>query len=286
MSVNEKMTAIADAIRACTGKTDKLGLDGMIKDLAEFVGFELLPEHTVPGEGQTKLDRKLTVLAYLIRNSVPDMAWFQQLSLNRMRHHINTCHSFAEARVGMLCYRTLGAALSNAKDGDTVTLLKDVVLGAGVVLEKSIAIEGNGHRIKTTFNNYLFDLKTTNEGAFLKLMNVDVTHSHMVANVDSGYYADITIENATFTGLYHFVYFRGGSAGFLKINKVTADMGGTAICVLSGSNDVSIIDSTITAAGHAVQVEHSGSTVIEGSTVQSSQKDFTIVYRAPDSATT
>ena len=61
MSVNEKMTAIADAIREKTGKTETLGLDAMAKSVGEVYDAgkqEALAEHfrcSLLGNGTTAL---------------------------------------------------------------------------------------------------------------------------------------------------------------------------------------------------------------------------------------
>ena len=130
---------------------------------------------------------------------------------------------------GNTYYTNLAKALEKAADGSTITLLDDITITAMILVDKSVTIDGDGHKITTTYNEYLFNFKTTAATATFKLMDVEVAHQHMIANVDGGYCAHITIEDATFTGvtdlgLQSLVYFLSNSSGSLTIDNVVAEI--------------------------------------------------------------
>ena len=60
MSVNEKMTAIADAIRDKTGGTEKLTLDDMPKAIAEIAGY-----NEGYNKGVAEIEAKYVWVSYL-----------------------------------------------------------------------------------------------------------------------------------------------------------------------------------------------------------------------------
>ena len=55
-----------------------------------------------------------------------------------------------EATIGEMGYTTLNSALNAAKDGETVTLLKDVTTEAAIVINKAITLDGNEKKLTST----------------------------------------------------------------------------------------------------------------------------------------
>lgn len=167
MSVKEKMTAIADAIRNITLETAALGLDEMIAGTAGIMDYDLsevegqLPEMT--------LDEKLTAMADIIRHGA---AFSKLLSLDEMARVIT---EFPNAVVsdGKAFYDTLDAAIAACEEGGTVTLLKDVDVGdlSNVSIDKSITLDGRSHTItRKTGSDTLFVI--TKDGVTFNIQNI------------------------------------------------------------------------------------------------------------------
>lgn len=206
MSVKEKMTAIADAIRNITLETAALGLDEMIAGTAGIMDYDLsevegqLPEMT--------LDEKLTAMADIIRQGA---AFSKLLSLDEMARVIT---EFPNAVVsdGKAFYDTLDAAIAACDDGGTVTLLKDIDVGemSDVLIEKDITLDGNGHTLtREVEGGHLFVIKKS--GVVLNVknlkceVNASVDKAFIHANALS---ANLNIENCELNSNEVVVYFR------------------------------------------------------------------------------
>ena len=77
-------------------------------------------------------------------------------------------------------YQTLADAIAAAKDGDTITLLADIVLTDTLTIDKSITLDGNGHKIT---------------------QSVDCNNVTALLYFDASDVLDITIKNVTFDGI-------------------------------------------------------------------------------------
>ena len=93
-------------------------------------------------------------------------------------------------------FATLEKAIEKAKDGETIVLISDIVLGKTVNVNKSVTIDGNGKTI------------TTAESV--------ATNNHAAFYIDGESTLDVTIKNATFDGV------KGSAVRSLEAN-VTID---------------------------------------------------------------
>ncbi len=114
-------------------------------------------------------------------------------------------------RVGSKGYEDLSSAMAALKDGDTITLLKDVeVDGAGkgntqgvITIEKNITLDGNGHKLSVTGITPSGDKDTdrasviniqNNAEVTIKDLTIDSTGAKHGLNLNS---ADVTVEGVT-----------------------------------------------------------------------------------------
>jgi hypothetical protein len=206
MSVKEKMTAIAEAIRTITLKGDALGLDGMITDLASVTEYSLADiEGRLPN---MTLDEKLTALADVVRYGA---AFEKRLSLDDMALIIAELRH-AVASNGRDLFDTVDAAIAACEEGGTVTLLKDIDVGemSDVLIEKDITLDGNGHTLtREVEGGHLFVIKKS--GVVLNVKNLKC---EFCASVDKAFIhanalsANLNIENCELNSNEVVVYFR------------------------------------------------------------------------------
>lgn len=222
MSVNDKMTAIADAIRNITLETAALGLDEMIAGTAGIMDYDLsevegqLPEMT--------LDEKLTAMADIIRHGA---AFSKLLSLDEMARVIT---EFPNAVVsdGKAFYDTLDAAIAACDDGGTVTLLKDIDVGdlSNVSVDKSITLDGRNHTItRKTGSDTLFVI--TKDGVTFNIQSV-------IADVSLGsgecflygnnITADVNIIDSNITSTENVLFLRSSTCN-VTVNSSTLNAG-------------------------------------------------------------
>lgn len=110
-------------------------------------------------------------------------------------------------------YSDLATAVSKAEDGETVQLLQDIVIGAGVnnniVLDKPVTILGNNHAITRSFNDAIdYEAVLSVQSSGVTIKDVQMKGLTGGASEDSAIYinangteaAPISIENCSFVG--------------------------------------------------------------------------------------
>ena len=108
--------------------------------------------------------------------------------------------SKAVAQIGNVMYGTLQEAINAAVDGDTITLINDVVIsGTTINLNKSITIDGNGYTLTHTEDfaangsNAMFDIMGGATVTFKNLTIDGVKNAAVMRTVD----ASVVIDNCT-----------------------------------------------------------------------------------------
>lgn len=148
------------------------------------------------------------------------------------------------AMIGSTGYTTLSAAVEDAKDGNTITLLRDVELSAAITIEKAVALDLNGHTITNSLDSLTYSLITKD---------------------------DTTIMNGTYYGSGTA---RGiGACGNLTMRNVTVDVAGlVGVACSAADSQYTIEDSTIK-GGYALCNFNNNATInvsnsiLEGKTV-------------------
>lgn len=87
------------------------------------------------------------------------------------------------AKIGSVFYETLAAAIAAAKNGDTVTLLKDCTSTEEIEIKTNITLDFNNHKVETNSNV----VETEDRAAFRILADVTVTDSSVegIGGVDT-----------------------------------------------------------------------------------------------------
>ena len=116
-----------------------------------------------------------------------------------------------EAAIGTAHYDTLAAAIGEAKDGDTVELLKDVELSTGVDVDKKVTLNLNDYAItnaSTYSKDYLVavkyggDLTITGSGS-IESESVATAIKMTITGETEGDPAKITVESGTLKGYWY-----------------------------------------------------------------------------------
>lgn len=248
--VNERMTAIADAIRLHTLKSDNLGLNDMIKDLAEVTGYDI---SDIEGQLQgMTLDDKYTVMAEAIRYATGGTAL---LSLDDMASEIRGWYcDDAVAKIGVRHYATLDDAIASAQAGNTIKLLKDITLEnvtEHFAINKLLTIDGakadGSGKYKITADvtaTTLVHLFQAN--ADFTMQNVDV---NLTSEVKSGVIrggTNITIKNCNFDTQYRAVtFFRASVDKYLSISNSNIVGGNCVLYLYQCSGGAEIVDNSL-----------------------------------------
>lgn len=193
VSVKDKMTPLANAIRLCTATSDVLSFDEMLTAIADFVGYDI--SDTKDKLGNMSRVEKFTVMANIVRAATGKT---HLLSLSEMAELIR---SFASdvAKIGVRRYGSLEEAITVAKSGDTVTLLRDIDVGnlSNVSIDKSITLDGRNYTVtREVEGSHLFVIKQS--GVALNVKNLkcefcaSVNKAFIHANALS---ANLNIEN-------------------------------------------------------------------------------------------
>ena len=167
VSVKDKMTPLANAIRLCTATSDVLSFDEMLTAIADFVGYDI--SDIKDQLWNMSRVEKFTVMANIVRAATGKT---HLLSLSEMAELIR---SFASdvAKIGVRRYGSLEEAITVAKSGDTVTLLRDIDVGnlSNVSIDKSITLDGRNHTItRKTGSDTLFVI--TKDGVAFNIQSV------------------------------------------------------------------------------------------------------------------
>ena len=99
-----------------------------------------------------------------------------------------------ESKIGDVEYATLAGAVEVAKEGDTITLLKDVDLGSNFIsITKSLILDLNGHEISSSKDT----IAVTGEGVILTIGDSSDDESGLITTSGNGYVAVWTYKGAT-----------------------------------------------------------------------------------------
>ncbi len=135
-------------------------------------------------------------------------------------------------KIGEVKYDSLNAAVEAAKDGDTITLIKDILLSEQVAIGKAITIDGAGYEIKAT--KYIASDKA---GMFYRTTSARGT---------------LTFKNVTLNGNgVSKIFINEGGAGETVFDTVVSTNGGgmkygSGIHISGGGSHATIRNSTLT----------------------------------------
>jgi len=143
------------------------------------------------------------------------------------------------AKIGETTYETLAGAFENAKQGDTITLLADVIVTEQIKvadnsLLSDLTIDGGNHTISAgnlTENQsvlYLGDSKTSVwcTGVKIKDLTIDVEYARFGIFFCGGTSSDLT--NVTVKGTYHYygINLFGTHGATLRIHRPVTQLQG------------------------------------------------------------
>ena len=256
--LNRKMSAIATAIRGCTdGSVDKLGLNGIIDELADLTGYDGAKlQNALQSESR---DEKLTAMADIIRYGA---ALTKQLSLDEMALAIAQM-SNAVVSNGKALYDTLDIAIAECDDGGTVTLLKDIDVGSlcNVSISKDLTIDGNGHSIKRSYageNLFVIQESVTFNVCHLNVEFNSIAKNWFIHSVDVS--SNVNITDCILKS-ERGVIFLDYSSGSLTVKNSTIQ-GSASLYLLGGSPEVYIQNSSVCGDnGQALYLSGTGASV-------------------------
>lgn len=249
MSVKDKMTAIADAIRSHTLKSGTLSLSDMLTELAELTDYE------IPDVEGCTLDERLGIMAEIVRRQSKEWEiWSGNLSLDDMAREIKKFHlgnASATTRIGTRYYVSLAIALANAQDGDTIYLLKDISLFENISITKPITIDGQGHKIIASVNKV--DLFTATADFTLQNLNITYTGGKngkaSYSVVTSFFNSSINVIGCNITSDARGITLSGdnsnGYSGTLTVQGSTIVAGNLAIYTWYDNPDITITNSVV-----------------------------------------
>ena len=222
MSIGQKMTTIADAIRFWSKRSDTLNLREMVLAVADLTGYNLSDVENQLGE--FGLSQMLTLMATMLRD---ESGVTETLSLDEMAALILELSGVAISN-GKAFYDNLADAIAECDDGGTVTLFRDIDVGnlENVSIEKSITLDGRSHTItRKTENGNLFII--TEDGVTFNIQNIiaDVT-------LASGAYflygnnitADVNISDSDITATETVLFLRYATCN-VTVNSSTLNAG-------------------------------------------------------------
>ena len=113
-----------------------------------------------------------------------------------------------EASIGETQYATLADAVGKAKDGDTVTLLKDVTVSDTITIGKLITINGGNNTITAGYSEsagdtgfVLFKIEAGNSNAVSNSVTIQNCKFEIPGNNATNAWAAIRVERGTLSGL-------------------------------------------------------------------------------------
>lgn len=142
----------------------------------------------VDGKIYTTVTEAAAVATYgsevvLLHNATETVALPAGVELNKNGYEAQGVTIANNVKVGDTFYEALTEAIDAAQNGDTVILLTDIVLDDTLVIDKSITLDGNGHKITPadsakTYNSAIFVGNSTwgdDHGETVKLINLEVS---------------------------------------------------------------------------------------------------------------
>lgn len=168
---------------------------------------------------------------------------------------------------GDLYFYDLYTAVKAAGDGETITLLGDQTVSKQIVVDKSLTIDGNGHRVKlakpvdnvnlTNIAHGVFEFSGDNKTAVMKNLtfkDIDID-SVLIRAYNSGSNSSLTVDGCTFDNVKAINMVRGSSS--------------TAVnCALKVTNCMFKSCKTITDGNGVVQIDSSNTTNATGNEIK------------------
>lgn len=155
------------------------------------------------------------------------------------------------AIVGDTYYYTLSEAVTAAKDGNTITLVRDVELSKAITIEKAVTLDLNGHTIANSLNSNGYSLVTKAAATI-----VNGTYKGTGTARGIGAYGNLTMRNVTVD-----VAGQVGVACSVANSQYTIEdstiKGGYALCNFSNNATINVSNSTL--EGESVGFYHNGS---------------------------
>ena len=138
-------------------------------------------------------------------------------------------------------FQTIAAAIKFAKDGDVVTLIRDVELSEILLINKSVTLDGNGKTLTSTAARAI-NVETTGKVA---ISNLTIVAGERAINIINQA-ATVEIDNVTATASNNAVMV-ATSAGAAKVTIKNSDFTGLAVINVAGAGaEITIIDTDIT----------------------------------------
>ena len=279
--LKQLMSELSDAIIKCTdSNANELDVKEMIVELSSYTNYDISAHNL----NYLNNDELMTILANIVRRAV---GVNYELSIEQMITYITDIISEAKVACKGKCYSEFEKAYSEASAGSTIKLLKDIELTVPsasnnlslIIIDKSIIIDANNHWIMPIFGKNVFDIVTKDAASYFKLLNCSTINGTVLVHLSWDSYCNIELNNVYATEYSHLIYTRRTSYGNVTLLGCAAIRTNAAAAVILGTGGVEVINCFLEGSGHALQSEVSGSTVIKGCTITSSQKDFAVVRR-------
>ena len=155
------------------------------------------------------------------------------------------------AIVGDTYYNTLAEAVAAAKNGDTITLLRDVELSEAITIGKAVTLDLNGHTITNSLNSNGYSLVTKAAATI-----VNGTYKGTGTARGIGAYGNLTMRNVTVdvAGLVGVACSAADSQYTIEDSTIK---GGYALCNFNNNATINVSNSTL--EGESVGLYHNGS---------------------------
>ena len=124
-------------------------------------------------------------------------------------------------------FETLAEAIAAANDGETVKLLKDIVVTAQIVIPKSLTLDGNGHTIATTAE-WAVNVNNVDDGE-VTITNLTITAgsgTKRFVNVQESANLKLNLAGCTMTGCTYYAVNVRGSNSNLALNITDCNISG------------------------------------------------------------
>ena len=192
------------------------------------------------------------------------------------------------AKIGTTYYETIEAAIKAAKAGETITLLADIEATEVILLDKSVTINGNGHKV-TSNATRVFRVTTANTEVTLNDVNMVSTAVRVGTNDIRGISIDnvdnvkLTLNNcsvdftdASANDWAYAVNVTGGNNHDVTVNGGAYE-GANVINVHGASNTVTVKNATLTSL-YANNAQYYGACIWvkqeQGSSVEATGNTF------------
>ncbi len=149
--------------------------------------------------------------------------------------------SAAEAKVGEEEYETLQEAITNANEGDVVTLLEDVTLNQILTINKPITLDGNGKTLTSTAGRAI---NVETEGSVkIHYLTINASGERAINVIQKT--VDLTISNVNATAANYAVNVAGSSVGSVVLIADSTLKGLSVVNVGAVNTQVTIEGGTI-----------------------------------------